>query len=211
MAKNWKTFLKIAEHRIIEKGDFDGAIRVCDRIINSPENAIPKEIRVEAFIVRGNAYVKKGDFDRAISDYDEVIKLDPGNVTALQQSSGCIWHTLARKAISNRSHQRRLRARVAELNPRAIQAGCVSQIACATSTSARAIRAAMRKNRVRNFNKCASNPSRMTQKSRAQLQQVREQSEQDAQKLREQLRKVSEPAEIIAKYEKREHEYKDAH
>ena len=74
MAKKWEKILEEAK-ACLRNGDSDNAIHLCDEIIDSPENEIPKEIRAMAFGIRGSAYKEKGDFDRAISDYDEAIKL----------------------------------------------------------------------------------------------------------------------------------------
>ena len=85
MTEKWEKIIEEA-NSCLDKGDFDGTIRLCDKVINLPENAIPREARADAFVVRGNAYQKKGDLDRAISDYDEAIKigfkLDPKNSAA---------------------------------------------------------------------------------------------------------------------------------
>ena len=153
MTKNWKTILKVAESRL-KKGNFDGAILACDRIINWPENEVSKEIRVEAFITRGTAYVKKGDIDRALNDSDKVIELAPGNVTALHN--------------------------------RALVYG---------SRAARASEKKFREEYEQELQKIRKQSKQDAQKSREQLQQVREQSEQDTQKLREELRQASEQSE----------------
>ena len=89
MAEKWEKILEEAK-ACLQKDDFDGAIRLCNEIINSPENEIPREARALAFGIRGAAYKEKGeidratsDFDHAISGYDEVIKRNPKNAVAL--------------------------------------------------------------------------------------------------------------------------------
>ena len=76
MTEKWESIFEKAVLRL-QKGDIDGAIRLCDEVINLPEKAIPSKNRASAFGMRGNAYQEKGDLDRAISDFDEAIKLDP--------------------------------------------------------------------------------------------------------------------------------------
>ena len=81
MDEKWKKILKEA-NLLLEKSDFDGAIRLCDEVIYSLENSISREVRSDAFVVRGNAYQGKGDLDHAISGCNEAIKLNPKNAAA---------------------------------------------------------------------------------------------------------------------------------
>ena len=81
MTEKWMNILKEADSRL-NKGDLDGAIRLCNEVINLQGNTIPREVCMVAFGMRGIAYQKKGEFERAISDYDEVIKIDPKHAAA---------------------------------------------------------------------------------------------------------------------------------
>ena len=61
--------------------DNDAAIAGCTRIID--DSKVKPKGRVAAYYNRGNAHSAKGDFAAAIADYDEAIKLDPKNASAL--------------------------------------------------------------------------------------------------------------------------------
>lgn len=59
----------------------DAAIAGCTRIIEDARQK-PKG-RTAAYFNRGNAYSAKSEHDKAIADFDEAIKLDPRNASAL--------------------------------------------------------------------------------------------------------------------------------
>ena len=219
-----------------EKGDFDHAISDFDDAINlDPKNAVmfnnrgnayqkkgdleraisdyDEAIKLDpnyavAFYNRGNTYAKKGDLDRAISDYDKAIKLDPKNAVAFY-NRGNIYKDKGDldRAISDFDEAIKLDPKfTAAFHNRAIAFGRLN---------AQADEKKFREEHERGLQKVREQSEQETKKLREQLRQASEQSERDAEKLREQLRQVSKqfrqvstPAEIIAKYEEREGEYK---
>ena len=245
MTEKWEKILEEAQSRL-RKGDFDGAIRRCDEIINSQETAIPRGIRMAAFGIRGDAYQKKGDFDRAISDYGEVIKLDSEKAAAFNnrgdayQEKGDFDRAISdydeaikigfkldsEKAatFNNRGNAYQKKGdfdraisdydEAIKIDPNLTRAFHNRAITYGR-LNAQASEKKFHEESERGLQKVREQSEQETKKLREELRQASEQSEQDAEKLREQLRQVREqfrqvstPAEIIAKYEDREGKYK---
>lgn len=61
---------------LIEKGDFDGAVRTATNAISlDPQNPI-------IYLKRGSAYLGGAHYDKALSDFMAAVTLDPGNASA---------------------------------------------------------------------------------------------------------------------------------
>src|SRR5438477_9309474 len=69
-------------HEAYQRRDFDGAIRLYTRAIES--NDLPHPDLFFAFNNRGNAHAAKGDYDRALADYGEALRLNPKYAGALR-------------------------------------------------------------------------------------------------------------------------------
>ena len=216
MVEKWASILKKAKS-YLKKGDLDGAIRLCDEIINSPENEIPREVRAAAFVVRGNAHHEKGDFDRAISDFDKTTNLNPENAVAFYNRGNAYREKNDfDRAISNFNEAINLDPKyAAAFNNRGIAYQEKGDFDRAISDFDESIKLDS-KNTVAFHNRALAYGRRDAQASEKEyreeyergLQKLREQSEQETKKLREELRQVSDPGEIIAMYKAREDEYK---
>ena len=282
MDEKWKKILKEAK-LLLEKSDFDGAIRLCDEVIYSLENSISKEVRSDAFVVRGNAYQRKGDFDHAISGHNEAIKLNPKNAAAFNnrgaayREKGDFDHAISdydeaikigfeldsenAAALSNRGNAYQVKgdfdraindhSAAIKIKPKnadafnnrgvayrekgdfdhaisdfdeAIKIGFKLDSENAATLSNRGNAYADKGDLDRaisdfdeaikldpNHTKAFHNRALVYGRLNAQTDEkkYREGYEQEMQKLREELRKVSDPGEVIETYKKRENEYKD--
>ena len=220
MAEKWEKILEEAQSRL-RKGDIEGAIRLCDEIINSQETAIPRGIRMAAFGIRGDAYQKKGDFDRAISDYGEVIKLDSEKAAAFN-NRGDAYQEKGDfdRAISDYDEAIKIgfkfdSEKAATFNNRGNAYQEKGDFDRAISDYDEAIK--IDPNLTRAFHNRAlaygrrdaqASEKKYREESERGMQKLREQSKQETEKLREELRQVSDPGAIINLYEKREGEYK---
>lgn len=63
--------------------DWDRAIAACSRLVAA--GALKSAERATAHLNRGTAYLRKGDADRAIADFTAALKIDPGDVVALNR------------------------------------------------------------------------------------------------------------------------------
>ena len=70
--------------------DWDRAIAACSRLMAS--GAISPAERAAAHFNRGTFYLRKGEAERAIADYDATLKLDPGDVVALNRRGEAYSH-----------------------------------------------------------------------------------------------------------------------
>ena len=247
MAEKWEKILEEAGLRLLN-GDIDGAIRLCDEVINLPENAIPKKIRAAAFVIRGNTHQKKGDFDRAISNFNEAIKLESKHAVPLinrgnaYQEKGDFDRAISdydeaikldfklgfknADAFNNRGNAYQEKGdfdRAISDYDEAIKLGFKldsknavvfynrgkayhekGDLDRAISDYDKAIK--LEPNLTGAFHNRALVYGRLN--AQADEKKYREGYEQEMQKLREELRKVSDPGEVIETYKKRENEYK---
>ena len=240
MAEKWVSILEEAE-LILEKTDIDGAIRLCDEVINLPEKSIPREIRAAAFGIRGNAYKEKRDFDRAISDYDEAIKLNPEYAVAFNnrgiayKEKGDLDRAISdydeaiklnpeyADAFSNRGNAYREKGdfdRAISDCDKAINFDSTNAAAFNNRGNAYQEKGDLDR-AISDYDKAIKIDPNFTGafhnralayghlNAQADEKKYREGYEQEMQKLREELRKVSDPGEVIETYKKRENEYKD--
>ena len=191
-----------------EKGDFDHAISDCDEAIKigfklDSENAA-------ALSNRGNAYQAKGDLNRAIDDYSAAIKIKPENADAFNNRG--IAHREKGdfdRAISDHDEAIKIGFKLDSENAAALSnRGNAYQekgnLDRAISDYDEAIK--LDPNLTGAFHNRALAYGRLN--AQADEKKYREGYEQEMQKLREELRKVSDPGEVIETYKKRENEYK---
>jgi lipoprotein NlpI len=63
--------------------DWDRAIAACSRL--AATGSLKAAERAAVHVNRGTAYLRKGDSDRALRDFDAALKIDPGDVVALNR------------------------------------------------------------------------------------------------------------------------------
>jgi lipoprotein NlpI len=63
--------------------DWDRAIAACSRLVAT--RSLGSAERAAAHLNRGTAYLRKGEADRAIADLDAALKINPGDVVALNR------------------------------------------------------------------------------------------------------------------------------
>src|SRR5262249_21208075 len=66
--------------------NFDAAIRGCTSVIESRSADTAK--LVQAYLNRGKAFAERASFAQAIADFDQVIRLNPGNAEAHSERGG---------------------------------------------------------------------------------------------------------------------------
>ena len=71
-------------------GDWDRSIAACSRLVAA--GTLEPGERAAAHFHRGTFYLRKGDAGRAIQDYDATLRLDPGNVVALNRRGDAYSH-----------------------------------------------------------------------------------------------------------------------
>ena len=69
---------------LIGKGDYDGALRDANRVVQICLDSI-------SYALRGNVYVRMGQYDVALQDLNAAIALDPNNVNAIESRIQIWW------------------------------------------------------------------------------------------------------------------------